>query len=269
MPPRPVFRRLMRALGGACLLAAALPGLSQPLAEQFAREVERRLDPPAPARASYAARLEAALDQAGIHDPAPQFFLLVDRSAAVQAALLYWRSPGKRWEFVGAAPVSTGRPGEFEHFLTPLGVFAHSPANPDFRAEGTRNALGILGYGRGGMRVFDFGWTPSERGWGDGGTSPMRLQVHATDPDILEPLLGARRSRGCIRIPASLDVFLDRYGVLDADYEIAAQSGKPHWVLRADRQPTPWAGRWLVVVDSGGKRRPAWSRGPPGAEEAH
>lgn len=37
----------------------------------------------------------------------------------------------------------TGRVRALPYFLTPLGVFAHSLANPDFRAEGTRNALGI------------------------------------------------------------------------------------------------------------------------------
>ena len=42
----------------------------------------------------------------------------------------------------------------------------HSLANMDFRAEGTFNDNGIRGYGRKGMRVFDFGWVVSERGWG-------------------------------------------------------------------------------------------------------
>jgi len=49
------------------------------------------------------------------------------------------------WRLVGAAPVSTGLPGRFEHFTTPLGVFEHSLANPDFRAEGTKNQFGIRG----------------------------------------------------------------------------------------------------------------------------
>ncbi len=218
-----------------------------------------RLEVPPQAQAEYAARLEAALAQAGQAHPGPQHFVLVDRSPAVQAVFIYYRSPEEAWEFVGASPASTGRPGEYEHFLTPLGVFAHSLANPDFRAEGTRNDLGILGYGRKGMRVFDFGWVPGERGWGHPGTSPMRLQMHATDPDVLEPQLGIAHSRGCIRIPATLDAFIDRHGLLDADYEAAALSGEPHWVLRADRAPALFPGRWLVVIDSGRDARPPWS----------
>ena len=210
-------------------------------------------------RARYAARLEAVLSDAGIDEDEPQFFLLVDRSPAVQAAFLYWRSPKGAFRLVGAAPVSTGMTGEFEHFATPLGVFAHSPAHPDFRAEGTLNVLGIRGYGREGMRVLDFGWVNGERGWGKGGFSPMRLQVHATDPDVLEPLLGRVHSKGCIRIPASLDAFLDRHGVLDAEYEARADLREPPRVLAPDRVPTRWAGRWLVVIDSGAARRPAWS----------
>ena len=49
----------------------------------------------------------------------------------------------------------------------------------------------------------------------------MRLQMHATDRDRLEPRLGRRESKGCIRIPASLSVWFDRYGVLDAAYDDA------------------------------------------------
>ena len=105
-----------------------------------------------------------------------------------------------------------------------LGVFAHSLDNPDFRAEGTLNSNGIRGYGAKGMRVFDFGWQRVPKGWGDGAVSEMRLQMHATDPDLLERRLGSAQSKGCIRIPATLNRFLDRHGVLDADYERAARA---------------------------------------------
>jgi hypothetical protein len=159
---------------------------------------------------------------------------------------------------IGATPVSTGKRGGFEYFLTPLGVFEHSVRNPDFRAEGTRNEFGILGYGEKGMRVFDFGWVDGERTWGRGGLSPMRLQVHATDPEKLEPRLGQPASKGCIRIPADLNRFLDRYGILDADYERAMRQGIRFGVMRADRLPAPGAGRYLVVVESAHLERPAW-----------
>jgi len=232
----------------------------RPGPDAFAREVDLRLQVPAEAQAEYAARLEQALAQAGVDDMRPQYFVLVDRSARVQAGFVYWRSPEGAWQLIGAAPVATGRPGEFQHFLTPLGAFAHSLANPDFRAEGTRNALGIRGYGLKGMRVYDFGWVEAERTWDAAGLSPMRLQMHATDPELLEPLLGTWHSEGCIRIPARLNVFIDRYGLLDADYEAALRAGHPLWMLRADREPTPWPGRWLVVVDSQRNARPEWAR---------
>jgi hypothetical protein len=132
----------------------------------------------------------------------------------------------------------------------------------DYRAEGTRNALGIRGYGVQGMRVYDFGWVPGERTWGRGGISPMRLQMHATDPDILEQWLGERRSKGCIRISATLNVFIDRYGLLDADYERAASEDNHLWVLRPDRVPTVTPGRYLVVIDSMQRVRPDWSPPP-------
>ncbi len=233
-----------------------------PLGEEFVREVDMRLDVPSAAQEEYAMRLAGALAHAGLPASNAQYYLLVDRSPRVQAAFVFWRGLDGRWELVGAAPVSTGKPGEFEHFLTPLGVFAHSLASLDFRAEGTRNENGIMGYGEKGMRVFDFGWVEAERGWDDGGMSPMRLQVHATDPKLLEPLLGtAQHSKGCIRIPASLDVFLDRHGLLDADYEAAAAAGRRLWMLRADRVPTLFPGRFLVVVDSESRVRPAWAKG--------
>ena len=82
----------------------------------------------------------------------------------MQAALLNRGSVVKGWFFGGgAAPVSTGLPGCCEHFLTPLGVFDHSLANPDFRAEGTKNKLGFRGYGRKGLRIYDPGGVNSVR----------------------------------------------------------------------------------------------------------
>jgi hypothetical protein len=102
------------------------------------------------------------------------------------------------------------------------------------------------------MRVWDFGWQPAVRGWRSATkVSKMRLLLHATDPETLERRLGRSASKGCIRIPEAMDVFLDRHGVLDADYEQAA-GHNPRFlaVLLPDRTPTPLAGNALVVVDS-------------------
>jgi hypothetical protein len=229
------------------------------LAPIFAREVKPRLNLPEEERAAYAGLLEVGLTKANVVLTTAQYVLLVDRSPKVQAVLVYWRDDAGELRFIGVSPASTGRPGGYEHFLTPLGVFEHSLAHLDFRAEGTRNEFGIRGYGVKGMRVFDYGWVMGERTWGDGGLSLMRLQVHATDPDVLEPRLGSAASSGCIRISASLNRFLDKYGVLDADYDAALERGVQLWVLRKTRTPTPWSGRYLVVVESERARRPPWA----------
>ena len=256
--PRAALAALV--LCAAACAAHAQPAASEPpdeFAGKYAREVGRRLEVPREVAEEYAAHLSAALASA-VHRE-PQFAVLVDRSAAVQAVLLYWGSPGDRWRLVGASPASTGLPGRFDYFETPTGVFEHTLANPDFRAEGTRNKNGIRGYGARGMRVYDFGWASSPRTWGTRGPGVMRLQMHVTDRELLEPWLGTRRSKGCIRIPASLNEFIDRYGLLDADYERAVREGRSLWVLREDRTPTRWPGRYLVIVDSGRTTRPAWS----------
>ena len=101
-----------------------------------------------------------------------------------------------------------------------------------------------------------------ERGWGAGGKSIMRLQMHATDPEFLEKRLGERASNGCIRISVTLDRFIDRYGLIDADYEQVAPHGRLPRVLRGDRTSVATPGRYLVVVDTQRAALPAWARRP-------
>lgn len=231
--------------------------------QTFASSVKRRLRVPPADQRAYGQRLQTALDEKDLGALAGEFVILVDRAATVQALFIYFRAmPGGPWQMIGASPVATGRPGEFDHFLTPLGVFEHTPSNMDFRAEGTMNDNGIRGYGARDMRIYDLGWVDGERGWGKGGRSPMRFQMHATDPDRLEPLLGIRHSKGCVRIPASLNAFIDHYGIVDAEYQALVDSGKSLWVLHPSREVTPWAGRFIVVIDSQRKTRPAWAPAP-------
>ncbi len=250
----------------ACTVAVAVHAqtIQQPqdLAAAYAREVDRRLELPPLEQAQYALRLARALVAANPSIERDQLVVLVDRDARVQAAMVWWLAADGAAVWIGASPASTGRPSGFEHFETPLGIFDHSLENPDFRAEGTRNELGICGYGRKGMRVYDFGWVMAKRGWAPG-EQLMRLQLHATDPQRLEPRLGERASKGCIRIPATMNTFIDRYAVLDAAYEDALAQGRKFWVLRPDREPTPWPGRYLVVVDSKRSARPAWAAPTP------
>ena len=225
----------------------------------FARDVDSHLEIPEQDQKLYASHLNAALDQHSLELDHSQFVLLVDRNSFVQTVFVYWISESQEYVFIGAAPVSTGKPGRFDYSETPLGVFAHSIDNPDYRALGTKNELGIRGYGVKGMRVYDFGWVETRLGWGAPRQGLIRLQMHATDPDHLERFLGTARSKGCVRIPASLNTLIDRYGLLDADYEKALQEGHRPFVLLASRNPTPWSGRYLVVVDSGRTEPPAWS----------
>ncbi|PCE32293.1 hypothetical protein [Burkholderia ubonensis] len=228
--------------------------------KRFAQEVTHRLKVPVSEQRAYGQRLQQALASGDLADLAGEYVVLVDRAPAVQALFIYFRAtPANAWLMIGAAPVATGLPGKYDHFLTPLGVFTHTPDNMDFRAEGTTNDNGIRGYGRRDMRIYDFGWVDSERGWGKGGVSAMRFQMHATDPERLEPLLGIRHSKGCVRIPASLNTFIDRHGMLDADYEARAEAGKSFWVLHPGRDITPIEGRYLVVIDTARKTRPAWA----------
>lgn len=242
--------------------AYAADAAVQELDVQFARQVDRRLELPLSDQGRYIGLVQQALAQAGLHMLQAQTVLVADRNPFIQAAFLLLLTGSGDWHWVGATAVSTGKPGSFDHFITPRGVFLHSPDNPDYRAAGTYNENHIRGYGVRNMRVFDFGWQIAERGWGDGGSSPMRLAAHATDPERLEARLGSIASEGCIRIPASLNHFLDHYGVLDADYEVALAEGKTLRALLPNRQPLAWAGRYLVVIDSEATERPLWSPDP-------
>ena len=250
------------AIAFSVALAQAAPATPAELAAVYRAQVDRRLDVPPDEVQRYARLADEAFARAAAAPSPGQYVVVVDRSPRVQALLLLWRAAPGLYQLVGASPVSTGRPGSFDHFATPTGVFDHTAANPDFRAEGTFNDNGIRGYGLKGLRVFDFGWQRAPKGWGDGAEMDMRLQLHATDPDALEQRLGTVQSKGCVRIPTTLNRLLDRYGVLDAEYERVQRAGQKLWVLRDDREPVVGAGRYLVVVDSGRSDRPEWSPAP-------
>ncbi len=249
--------------------AQAPPALeSSAWANQFDAQVDHRLQVPAAQQAVYVTLLMQTLAQANTENSGTQAFVLVDRNPNVQAAFVLVHLQSGIWQWIGATAVSTGKVGAYEHFVTPLGVFAHTLDNPDFRAEGTFNKNHIRGYGLKGLRVFDFGWQFAERGWGVGGSSRMRLQMHATDPATLEERVGSVQSEGCIRIPSSLNVFLDMHGVLDAAYEEATVQGDDLWVLKPGRSIVPWPGRYMVIVDSQVLTRPDWSPAPPVLQKA-
>lgn len=182
----------------------------------------------------------------------PQFFLLVDRNHAEQKAFLaFYDTTEAKVAIIGGDKTSTGNPARRGYFETPTGVFENTPANMSYRALGTKNSKGWRGLGAKGSRVWDLGWQRTAHGRGE---IEIRMLVHATDPDSGELRLGRVDSKGCIRIPARFNKFLDHYGVLDRAYE---ESPRAHYVLLAKREPIPLAGKFVVVVDSGEVSKPA------------
>jgi hypothetical protein len=68
---------------------------------------------------------------------------------------------------------------------------------------------------------------------------------------VLEQRIGRTASQGCVRIPSSMNRFLDKQGVLDAGYEQAAVTDiRYRALLLRDRTGSPLAGDALVIVDS-------------------
>ncbi len=196
---------------------------------------------------------KSALAAASILIDRAQLLVVVDRNPNVQELRIVLAQPaGMSWQVIGGSKVSTGQAGRRGYFITSTGVFLHSTDILDYRALGTFNENHIRGLGLKGMRVWDFGWQTAEKGWlGDREQGEIRLLLHATDPDYLERRLGHPASKGCIRIPASMNWFLDVHGVLDADYERAARDDdRLSAVLLPERNPTTLAGNALVVVDS-------------------
>lgn len=197
------------------------------------------------ARARLALKPEIGLDR-------PQLLVVVDRSLTSQAMALVLARQDRAWEVLGGSRVSTGQEGRFDHYVTPTGVFQHTADILDYRAEGTLNENGIRGLGVKGMRVWDFGWQMATKGWRrDGEQGEIRMEMHATDPTYLAQRIGRTASQGCIRIPEAMNRFLDWHGVLDVDYEHAANDDiRYRALLLRGRRPSLLAGNTLVVIDS-------------------
>ena len=201
----------------------------------------------------WVAMARAQLARANMTIDRAQVLMVVDRNPHVQRVCFVLALPDDdAWMALGGTRVSTGQAGRKYYYLTPTGVFINSPDRLGYRAEGTRNEHGIRGLGARGMRVWDMGWQWAVKGWrADREQGQIRLEIHATDPDFLEARLGHPASEGCVRIPAALNQFMDRHGVLDVQYEQAASyDGRFRALLPRDRTPSPIAGDALVVVDS-------------------
>ena len=182
-----------------------------------------------------------------------QFFLLVDRNHEIQKAfVVFYDVTEGKVVLIGGEKISTGNPKRRGYFETPTGIFPNKPANMSYRALGTKNKHGWRGFGVKGSRVWDIGWQRTVKGNGE----PMgiRMLVHATDPESGEQRLGSIQSKGCIRVTWRFNRFLDYYGVLDREYEANV---KAKYVLLAKRAPVSFAGKFVVIIDSGEFQRPA------------
>jgi len=184
-----------------------------------------------------------------------QYFVYADRNPATQIIFLaFYDAAARTVRLLGADFISSGklRPGK-DSFLTPVGVFENLPENWGYRAQGTKNDKGWRGLGARGSRVWDFGYQQAPRQFRQGVyDSQMRLLMHATDPDHGEPRLGGPDSKGCVRISAAANAFLDRHAILDRLYEqlAATETSRDMWLFRTDRAPTAHPGSYLVIGDS-------------------
>jgi hypothetical protein len=175
-----------------------------------------------------------------------QYFLLVDRNPKAQIATLsFFDAEDKSINIIGAEKVSTGNPKKIGYYETPIGVFKNLPDNMSYRALGTKNKKGWRAFGVKGSRVWDLGWQKS-RNFKNPDIN-IRMLIHATDPDHGEKRLGTQDSKGCIRVSAKLNHFLDYHGILDAEFE---KTIKRKYVLLKDRETISFAGNTIVVVDS-------------------
>jgi hypothetical protein len=181
-----------------------------------------------------------------------QVLFVVDRSPKVQRLWVVVAYPGGRpWDVLGQVHVSTGKPGRKEHFRTPVGVFQNDTAILGYRAQGTYNENHIRGIGIRGMRVWDFGWQTTDDWRTPGAPMAVRMEMHATDPAVLEPRLGRWDSEGCIRIPTRFNSFIDHAELIDAKLRTAAMTERRFAaLLPKDGSPSPLAGDRLVVIDS-------------------
>ena len=139
---------------------------------------------------TWIAAAQAAVANARIAIERPQLVVAVDRNRHRQELCILLARTNAPWQVIGGSKVSTGQAGRRGYFITPTGVFLHTDAIIDYRAEGTFNENRIRGLGLKGMRVWDFGWQSAIKGWTTGHEwGEIRLLLHATDPDYLEPRL--------------------------------------------------------------------------------
>lgn len=241
-PTRERLARIRKTLGSSPKAATAL--------EERLHRLER-LDP---AYYDFVRRdVHNRMAAAGVSFQTPQYFVWADRNITAQFILVGFYDPSSdHIEFLGADLMSSGNIEKGgDYFLTPVGVFENLVENFSYRALGTPNQEGWRGLGSKDSRVWDFGYQKSTKKYKTGETiSEMRLLMHSTDPDRGEPRLGRTDSKGCVRISHGLNRFLDTYAILDSNYEQWAKTKRDSWLLRKDRTPVAYPGKYLIVGES-------------------
>jgi len=230
-------RSLLLSATAAALAPAGVlaDGVCTPrdLSRRYTALVDRQLRVPSNEALIYGGLAENEV--AAFREPltGPQYMLVVDSCPAVQAAFLFWRLLPGRYELIGASPASTGNPEQAGCVQTPQGVFAQAQVEYGRRLT---------------SRIYDFGRQRTRRGT-RGGFADLRLQARAATGRT-GALLGQVQSDGCVLLPPGLVAFLDQFGVLDH----GRQQGKT-----PAGESLPFAGRYLVVVDSERDERPEWA----------
>lgn len=193
------------------------------------------------------------MKQRGLAFERSQYFVYADRNPKTQFVLVgFYDADDRRIDFLGADLMSSGNLEKGgDYYVTPMGVFENLVDNFGYRALGTPNQEGWRGLGAKDSRVWDFGDQKSLKKYKGGNTvSQMRLLMHSTDPDKGEPRLGRTDSKGCVRISHTLNHFLDTYAILDLNYEQWAKTRPETWLLKKDRRPVSYPGKFLIIGDS-------------------
>ncbi len=240
----------------APLSAAQVQADAGEIKQAMARAIPHEIHLPAARQAALIGLAQQMAAEDHLFIRRPQLVLIVDRASTAQVMAVTLAQPGGaqsggNWEILGTSDVSTGKPGRKQHFKTPVGVLLNDGSELGYRAQGTYNENHIRGLGVKGMRVWDFGWQTSDDWRTPGATMQVRVEMHATDPAVLEQRLGRADSEGCIRLPDALNRFLDRRGIIDADLERLGETDAGYRALLSPYlEPTPIAGDAVIVVDS-------------------
>lgn len=195
----------------------------------------------------------AQMSRAGLSFEESQYFVYADRNPSAQFISVGFYDAGNgRLEILGVDLISSGNIEKGgDYFETPTGVFENMVENFSYRALGTPNQDGWRGLGAKDSRVWDFGDQKGIKKYKNGNTvSQMRLLMHSTDPDKGEARLGRTDSKGCVRISQGLNRFLDTYAILDRNYEEWARTRPDSWLLKKDRKPVAYPGKFLIIGDS-------------------